>query len=342
TLVVEADVFARYGLTDKAIERLRTLVRRRPDLLRARERLVELLEESRNPALLQEAEALAGLYRATGEGARADERSPPLGLTVPPQPGPARAPLPPACTEKLAVPPAARPATPSVEVDFDEFDIAPAPSAPPAMEDTTRASASAVPTDKIAFPGFRPAAPEPAAPVDEFVSYEELGSLLEEEMQKAGEAATASPPAAPEPPIDEHSLFADEQRFFNLAEELEKELAEETAPPVAPDMGGPEGEASLEEIFREFKKGVEQQLSAEDYETHFNLGIAYKEMGLIDEGIGEFQLASKDPARTVECCSMLGLCFLEKGMPQLAVKWYRKGLESPHIKEDETVGLLYD
>src|SRR5262249_36147955 len=59
TLVVEADVFARYGLTDKAIERLRTLVRRRPDLLRARERLVELLEESRNPALLQEAEALA-------------------------------------------------------------------------------------------------------------------------------------------------------------------------------------------------------------------------------------------------------------------------------------------
>jgi tetratricopeptide (TPR) repeat protein len=39
---------------------------------------------------------------------------------------------------------------------------------------------------------------------------------------------------------------------------------------------------------------------------------------------------------------MLGLCFLEKGMPQLAVKWYRKGLESPQIKEAETVGLLYD
>jgi tetratricopeptide (TPR) repeat protein len=107
-------------------------------------------------------------------------------------------------------------------------------------------------------------------------------------------------------------------------------------------MAGPEGEASLEEIFREFKKGVEQQLSAEDYETHFNLGIAYKEMGLVDEAIGEFQLASKDPARTVECCSMLGLCFLEKGMPQLAIKWYRKGLDSDTIREMETVGLLYD
>ena len=90
------------------------------------------------------------------------------------------------------------------------------------------------------------------------------------------------------------------------------------------------------------QRGVEQQLSAEDYETHFNLGIAYKEMGLIDEAIGEFQLASKDKARTVECCSMLGLCFLEKGMPQLAIKWYRKGLESPEIKEQEALGTLYD
>ena len=99
---------------------------------------------------------------------------------------------------------------------------------------------------------------------------------------------------------------------------------------------------SLEEIFREFKKGVEQQLSAEDYETHYNLGIAYKEMGLVDEAIGEFQLASKDPGRAVECCSMLGHCFLEKGMPQLAIKWFRKGLETPHIREAATAGMLYD
>ena len=65
-------------------------------------------------------------------------------------------------------------------------------------------------------------------------------------------------------------------------------------------------------------------------------------MGLTDEAIGEFQLASKDIQRAVECASMLGLCFLEKGMPQLAIKWYRKGLEMPEIKEDEHVGLLYD
>ncbi len=159
-------------------------------------------------------------------------------------------------------------------------------------------------------------------------------------------ASPPPPPAAvgPEPELpplqtaQEENLFADEDDFFDLAAELEEELDEESDEIVSLS----EEEQSLEEIFREFKKGVEQQLDSEDYDTHYNLGIAYKEMGLIDEAIGEFQLASKDIQRAVECASMLGLCFLEKGMPQLAIKWYRKGLEMPEIKEDEHVGLLYD
>jgi tetratricopeptide (TPR) repeat protein len=160
-------------------------------------------------------------------------------------------------------------------------------------------------------------------------------------MQRAAaEPARPSAPAAPA--VEDDNLFADEQQFFNLAEELERELTEEATPPVAPDLAGTQDEASLQEIFREFRKGVEQQLSAEDYETHYNLGIAYKEMGLLDEAIGEFQLASKAPALTVECCSLLGLCFLEKGMPQLAIKWYGKGLATPGIRESDTAGLLYD
>jgi tetratricopeptide (TPR) repeat protein len=145
----------------------------------------------------------------------------------------------------------------------------------------------------------------------------------------------AAPP--PPPPVHEENLFADEDDFFDLAAELESELEEESE-----EVSLSEEEQSLEEIFKEFKKGVEQQLDSEDYDTHYNLGIAYKEMGLIDEAIGEFQLASKDPKRAVECASMLGLCFLEKGMPQLAIKWYRKGLEMPEITPEEHVGLLYD
>ncbi|HEY7113347.1 MAG TPA: tetratricopeptide repeat protein [Thermoanaerobaculia bacterium] len=381
TLVVEAEVFARYGLADKAVERLRTLVRRRPDLVRARERMLELMAESQNPALGREVEDLATYYRESGRAADAQTLARRYGAG-PPAPAPSPAASAEAAPSPAPLPPSAPPPAAAPEVAFDEFGLeggahpglpeplpmpepieefepaAPEPPPPPApiarVTQTPAAKAKPKAAPEPAPP--KPAAPppSPAAPRatsatriasssdSEFVSYEELGSLLEEEMQKAGEAAESQAPAAPEPLLDEQSLFADEQQFFNLAEELEKELSEEAPVPDAPALGGPEGEASLEEIFREFKKGVEQQLSAEDYETHFNLGIAYKEMGLTDEAIGEFQLASKDPARMVECCSMLGLCFLEKGMPQLAIKWYRKGLESPDIKEVETVGLLYD
>lgn len=328
TLIVEAEVFARYGLADKAIERLFALVRRRPDLLKARERLVELLAETRNPALPREAEALAAAFEEAGQpedAHRTLQRAGLAGTEARPQPPPA--PLPQA-----------------VEVEFEEFDLGQAvppgehPLSPPFASDAIDFTASESEPPPVME---RLATPEPVPPADtEFVSYEQLGNLLEDEMSRAGDAPPAMP--APVPVVDEQNLFADEQKFFNLAEELEKELGEEAAIEEPAEISAPQGEVSLEDIFREFKKGVEQQLSAEDYETHYNLGIAYKEMGLVDEAVGEFQLASKDPTRAVECCSMLGHCFLEKGMPQLAIKWFRKGLETPAIGEQATAGMLYD
>lgn len=187
------------------------------------------------------------------------------------------------------------------------------------------------------------ATPKPAALSRDEIESELLSAIPEDD----DDLVIAPPPPLPPPPaaepavaaalVQEENLFADEDNFFDLAAELESELAEDDEA-----ISLSEEEQSLEQIFKEFKKGVEQQLDSEDYDTHYNLGIAYKEMGLIDEAIGEFQLASKDPKRAVECASMLGLCFLEKGMPQLAIKWYRKGLEMPEITEEEHIGLLYD
>jgi tetratricopeptide (TPR) repeat protein len=137
------------------------------------------------------------------------------------------------------------------------------------------------------------------------------------------------------------SFFDDEDEFFDLAGELEQELSKE--PEFQPgDLLVQPAEQSLEEIVEGFKRGVAEHLSPTDYDTHFNLGIAYREMGLLDEAIGEFQLAAKDSRYLVACCSMLGLCFLDKGLPELAIKWYRRGLEAPGLAEDDTLGLLYD
>ena len=83
-------------------------------------------------------------------------------------------------------------------------------------------------------------------------------------------------------------------------------------------------------------------ISPEAYDSHFNLGIAYREMGLLDEAIGEFQTAAKDDSYLLECCSNLGGCFYEKGFPDLALKWYQKGLEAPGVTEEATLGLNYD
>ena len=137
------------------------------------------------------------------------------------------------------------------------------------------------------------------------------------------------------------SLFDEEDDFFDLAAELEQELSQEDLFKQGEMLAQP-AEQSLEEIVEGFKKGVAEHLSPTDYDTHFNLGIAYREMGLLDEAIGEFQVAAKDPGHLVLCCSMLGLCFLDKGLPELAVKWYRRGLEAHGLGEEDHLGLLYD
>ncbi|HEY7162308.1 MAG TPA: tetratricopeptide repeat protein, partial [Acidobacteriota bacterium] len=136
-------------------------------------------------------------------------------------------------------------------------------------------------------------------------------------------------------------LFEEEEDYFDLAAELEEGLLNVQSA-VQEDKPADGQNYSLEEILSDFKKGVEKQLGSEDYDTRYNLGIAYKEMGLIDEAIAEFQIASKDPKRFLECCSMLGLCFIEKGMPKLAVKWYQRGLETGGFTEDEYLGLKYE
>jgi tetratricopeptide (TPR) repeat protein len=147
------------------------------------------------------------------------------------------------------------------------------------------------------------------------------------------EPTWTEPVAAPEPSDGGIDLGAELGELFSA-----QSAGEETA--AAPDSDL--GDAGLSEMFKEFKKGVDKQLGKEDYDTRYNLGIAYKEMGLVDEAIAEFQLAAKDENRMLECSSMLGICFMDKGMPKLAVKWFEKGLKAPNRSDEEYQGLRYD
>ena len=113
----------------------------------------------------------------------------------------------------------------------------------------------------------------------------------------------------------------------------------------------PGGAAPAEEKVNEMFADILQEVDAsagEYFEMHFNLGIAYREMELIDDAIKEFETAFKslNPSGSakemVRCCGMLSTCFLEKGMPRSTVRWCQTGLQLPGISAHEAMALRYD
>jgi tetratricopeptide (TPR) repeat protein len=107
-------------------------------------------------------------------------------------------------------------------------------------------------------------------------------------------------------------------------------------------------DAGLAELFEEFRAAEEDDVAHEDFETHYNMGTAYKEMDLMDEAVQEFQTAANlvkpgdGTSRFLQCCNMLGHCFMQKGMPEAAVIWFKKGLSAPGHTEDEYQALRYE
>jgi len=101
-------------------------------------------------------------------------------------------------------------------------------------------------------------------------------------------------------------------------------------------------EKKLAEIIAKFKEGVEAKVSQEDYETRFNLGVAYLEQGLINEAIAEFELASKDKRRAVDCYSVLSYCYRKKKDFTQSLKWLNKALEIAEKGSSQSFGLKYE
>jgi tetratricopeptide (TPR) repeat protein len=111
----------------------------------------------------------------------------------------------------------------------------------------------------------------------------------------------------------------------------------------ASDPGGP-----LSEIFQEFREQLDELQADEDPETHYNLGIAYREMGLLEEAISEFQKVAQAHDRgrefkdIMQCCTLLGLAFMEKGQPEIAAFWYERALRTPGLDMESILALRYD
>ncbi|HSB71366.1 MAG TPA: tetratricopeptide repeat protein [Candidatus Methylomirabilis sp.] len=127
------------------------------------------------------------------------------------------------------------------------------------------------------------------------------------------------------------------QGFVDLGTELDEELAseEQAAPPTT---GGP----LMDGLLKEFQKGVREHLDEKDFETHYNLGIAYREMELYEEAVQEFRLAGREPGRALACADLLGLCFLAMGQIDQALVEFRAGLEIRGHPRESYHTLRYD
>ncbi|HEX6250769.1 MAG TPA: tetratricopeptide repeat protein [Gemmatimonadaceae bacterium] len=104
----------------------------------------------------------------------------------------------------------------------------------------------------------------------------------------------------------------------------------------------PEGEqADFDEMLEKFKHGLAQNMDADDYGSHYDLGIAFREMGLLDEAIAEFQKALRGREHRVATYEALGQCFVDKRQYEVAVTVLQRALREPGFEDERGLGVLY-
>jgi tetratricopeptide (TPR) repeat protein len=376
-ILAESDVFVKYGLLDRAVDHLRRAFEIQPDYLPAREKLAAVLTQLGRRAeaaveLEYMAEALAETDRAQAlklaerarmldpsatralarlEGHDGSFASPRAGFLHGPNTAISVAAIP-------AVPPR-RPPAPSFddgdgieaaeELGGDDLELD--------LEDAVDASADS--GDITGLDLVNPADDRGSSASDEEVQGELeqvdfflAQAMLDEAMSMLTDLQSRYPG---------NEAIARKMVEVERMQEPPSEVAQEspfafpTGGATELDLGGDDdanGESDLPGAHRPLRSldpepnetspvAVVAGGEKVDLSTHGDLGIAYKEMGLLDAAIGEFKLLTQDPAREVFALTMIGECCEAKGSLTDAIIRYKEGLNCPQITPEETVQLYY-
>jgi tetratricopeptide (TPR) repeat protein len=164
----------------------------------------------------------------------------------------------------------------------------------------------------------------------------------------AGRAAPTPPPAAAAPPSTSAATPAPTETGASDAFlDLGSMIFEESAPRdtrMRIDRREPEDEdeqREFKEILEQFKRGIDLNLDTDDYQAHYDLGVAFKEMGLLDEAIAEFQKALRAPEGRLRTSEALGMAFFEKGQFAISEAVLRRAVESVDGGDEAKIGLIY-
>jgi len=162
---------------------------------------------------------------------------------------------------------------------------------------------------------------------------------------KGGRRYTAALDAATLPPLEEPvaaPVAGGDDDFVSLGDWLRDEEGPKSTRMVV-DEEAPTGDeqADFADMLKKFKQGVADNVDSEDHESHYDLGVAYKEMGLLDEAIAEFQKALRGHQNRVRTYEALGQCFLEKKQLPVAATILQRALSEPGARDEQLVGVLY-
>jgi tetratricopeptide (TPR) repeat protein len=134
-----------------------------------------------------------------------------------------------------------------------------------------------------------------------------------------------------------------DDHFVDLGDWLREERGPRSTRMVAEeDHNRQEGEeADFTDMLEKFKAGVAANVDDEDFDSHYDLGVAYKEMGLIDEAVFEFQKALRGATQRIRAYEALGQCFIDRNEPDVAITVLGRALREPGMEDEDLIGVLY-
>ncbi|NIM01288.1 MAG: tetratricopeptide repeat protein [Acidobacteria bacterium] len=352
--MTQAEILEKYGLLTQAMDQIYEVIERFPGHLEANQHLVTLLRgTSQQAALGQALVKLALARRAAGRlevGQQAAAEADKLGGIDPetrqilaaldlfadesaPRATPAvEAPTP---APVLETAPAVQPSGGDAVIDFDAMDE------DEDADDTDEEPAIDVaPVEEPAVTLAEPeevAAPVPVADPEKVAEPPQAAAPVAEQPKEAADSRGTEAAMRFEPLPDIGDGQEDDD-LSAIAAALDDELFDDD-PLDAPSS---ESEESLDEVFAAFRERVEQEVGADDYRTHYDLGIGYKEMGLVDAAVAEFRISAKSADLFQESCVMLALCCRELDQLDQAANWYRQALDTIDDGNAGAFDLRYD
>jgi tetratricopeptide (TPR) repeat protein len=164
---------------------------------------------------------------------------------------------------------------------------------------------------------------------------------------KASSPPPAKPEAAPPPSQPtrkpEPARVSSDEGFIDLGSMLRDEHGQrDTRMRVnRREPKDQDEQREFHEILEQFKRGIDENLDSDDYQAHYDLGVAFKEMGLLDEAIAEFQKALRASEGRLRTSEALGMAFFEKGQYAVCESVLRRAVDGLEGSDEAKIGLLY-